>query len=247
VEQAAFLMADNPEETAHLKPQMPQIPGVADQPAAEAAETPTSSAKPQGDLGRIFGMAAAALVVSLVAAWLFLHAPRASKTPASLDVAASNAAGGASGASAPVSAPPAADGSVVVATLDELAQPWSSRPFQFRKRLSGDFVDALAVRLPGNAARVSSFWGFALEEPFTKCRLEYVTDLARLSNQFGYAATHPMVVSSCNSAIYDPLKMGTLPTGAWVRGQVVSGSGLRPPTSIELRIDGNHLVATQIE
>jgi hypothetical protein len=240
-------MPDDPEKTARLKPQMPQIPGVTDQPAAAAAETPASSGILQGDPGKILGMAAAALVVGLGAAWLFLHAPRGSQTAASRDVATSKAASAAPGASAPVPAPRAADGSVIVAALDELAQPWSSKSFQFRKRLSSDYVDALAVRLPGNAGRVSSFWGFALEEPFTKCRLEYVADLTRLSNQYGYAATHPMVVSSCNGAIFDPLKMGTLPTGAWVRGQVVSGSGLRPPTSIELRIDGNHLVATQIE
>jgi hypothetical protein len=240
-------MADDSEKTARLKPQMPQVPGVGNQTATGATEAPASAEKPRSDLGKMIGMAAAALVVGLVAAWLFLHAPRGSRAPASRDAAKSDAASGAPRASAVVPAPPPADGSVIVAALDELAQPWSSKSFQFRKRLSGDYVDALAVRLPGNAARASSFWGFSLEEPFTKCRLEYITDLARLSNQYGYAATHPMVVSSCNSAIYDPLKMGTLSTNAWVRGQVVSGSGLRPPTSIELRIDGNRLVATQIE
>jgi hypothetical protein len=240
-------MADSPTKTAPLKTPMPQIPGVPKPPAAGAPGTSAAQVKSPSDPKMILGLAVLALVVCSLAAWIFLHSSRSSRTSTTPDTASTAVASEVPSVSPPVPAPPAADGSVVVAALDELSQPWASKSFQFRKRLGNELVDAVAIRLPGPAARLSSFWALSLEEPFTKCRLEYITDLSRLSSQYGYAATHPMIASSCNNAVYDPLKMGTLTGGAWVRGQVVSGSGLRPPISIDLRIDGNQLVATQIE
>jgi hypothetical protein len=56
-----------------------------------------------------------------------------------------------------------------------------------------------------------------------------------------------MVASSCDGTVYDPLQMGTTPDGAWARGEVIKGMGIRPPISIEVRVQGRSIVADRIE
>jgi len=92
-----------------------------------------------------------------------------------------------------------------------------------------------------------SFWAFSLNTPFSRCQLQYVTDLSALSQRFAYPATHPMVVSECDGTIYDPLKMATLSDGSWVRGDIVRGGGIRPPIAIQVRVRGHELVAARME
>jgi hypothetical protein len=41
--------------------------------------------------------------------------------------------------------------------------------------------------------------------------------------------------------------MGTLPNGSWARGEIVQGSGFRPPMQIEVRLEGNKLIAGRSE
>jgi hypothetical protein len=110
------------------------------------------------------------------------------------------------------------------------------------KPFSHEKVEAIAVRLPGKG-----FWGFALQEPFGRCKLEFVTDLGKLANQYGYRSSHPMVVNPCNNTIYDPLQVGPLGNGVWVRGQIVKGGGLRPPMSIDVLEKGQSIVADRME
>lgn len=55
-----------------------------------------------------------------------------------------------------------------------------------------------------------------------------------------------MVVDSCTQTIYDPLSYGST-HGALVRGQVVSGAGLRPPLAVEIVIEKGSVVATRSE
>jgi len=83
--------------------------------------------------------------------------------------------------------------------------------------------------------------------PFHRCPLEYITALEKLSTDYGFRATHPMVADPCSRSVFDPLKMASLPSGAWARGAVVQGSAFRPPLGIDIRIVGDQLVATQIE
>jgi hypothetical protein len=146
----------------------------------------------------------------------------------------------------PVAVPAA--GPVKAATLEELANPWSSREFTFVDPITHSAVPAIVVHLPAGAANSSaSYWAFSLQAPFQSCHLEYVTDLSELAARFGFHAAHPMVASACDGSIFDPLRMGTIASGAWVRGEIVQGAGLRPPIAIEIKVEGNNLVADRIE
>lgn len=136
---------------------------------------------------------------------------------------------------------------VEVGTVQELSRPWSSKRFIFRKRASSEMLPALVVRLPGAGERDGVYWGFSRQAPYGKCELELVTDLNRLASQYGYKSRYPMVGDPCSGTLYDPLRLGTVPGGAWVRGEVVQGAGLRPPVAIEIRVSGNQVIATQIE
>jgi hypothetical protein len=74
-----------------------------------------------------------------------------------------------------------------------------------------------------------------------------VTDLGKLASQFGYHARHPMVADPCSGTLYDPLRLGTTPDGAWARGEAVQGSSIRPPVAVQVRVEANRLVALQVE
>jgi hypothetical protein len=131
--------------------------------------------------------------------------------------------------------------------LQELAEPWSSKTFQFRS-LTGSPVSALIIRLPAKVSdQTQSYWAFSLTEAYGSCPLEYITDLNRLSSEYGFQAKHPMVANPCKRALYDPLQMASMPTGAWARGAIVHGSALRPPMAIDIRIEGGQIIPVQME
>ena len=131
-----------------------------------------------------------------------------------------------------------------IGMVDEFAKVWSSKKFKFVDPQSHESVAAMVIRLPGAG---ESFWAFSLNTAFSRCQLQYVTDLSALSQRFAYPATHPMVVSECDGTIYDPLKVATLPDGAWVRGDIVRGSGIRPPIAIQVQMRCHELVASRME
>jgi hypothetical protein len=56
-----------------------------------------------------------------------------------------------------------------------------------------------------------------------------------------------MVVSPCDRTVYDPLKVGALGGNTWVRGEIVQGSALRPPISIDVKLRGRTIIADSIE
>ncbi len=134
-----------------------------------------------------------------------------------------------------------------VATVTELAQPWSSKKFFFRSLTQSRYVPALVVRLPGPASESKSYWAFSLDVPFTQCQFSYIDDVAKLSSEYGFPAAHPMIVNPCSRAIHDPLQHTELPGNILVRGAVVQGHDLRPPYGIELNIRGNQIRAVAIE
>ena len=133
-----------------------------------------------------------------------------------------------------------------VATLYELAEPWSSKAFHFVDPNTHKSVSAMIIHLPSPPAE-PSFWAFSLTTPFSRCPLQYVTDLSALSQRFVYSADHPMVVSDCDGILYDPLKMDTLPDGSWVRGEIVRGGGIRPPIAIQVEVQGRDIIADRTE
>ncbi|PYU32171.1 MAG: hypothetical protein DMG31_10975 [Acidobacteria bacterium] len=118
---------------------------------------------------------------------------------------------------------------------------------------SSDASSARTARNPNAVANLPSppaepsFWAFSLTTPFSRCQLQYVTDLSALSRRFVYSADHPMVVSDCDGILYDPLKIDTLPDGSWVRGEIVRGGGIRPPIAIQIEVQGRDIVADRTE
>jgi hypothetical protein len=244
-----FTMPDKPKEQDPFKPQEPNIPGVTGNPARHkpASELPRpvtsqfrSSAGVPKKIPAQKWLAIAALAIGLVSLALFLWkhsgAPTQSQeVPAAVPV---------------VDLPPVAAsqpavvlavGPGPVATTAELAKPWSSKRFEFHVPQTADNLSAVVVRLPNGV-----YWAFSLREPFGTCELEYVTDLGRLEREYGFRADHPMVGDPCNRAVFDLTRYGTGPNGV-VRGAIVSGQGVRPPTAIEIIVHGKQVVATQLE
>jgi hypothetical protein len=241
-------MPEEPKNLDRFKTQMPQIPGVTERSGATPLPSPSAEDAPSPTIAsRIVGPIVAVLVIGALGTWLFLRVTRTKPAGTPDTATASRAA--AESSSAPLPAAPVASpgGSNAVATLEELAKPWSSKTFVFHSRIAGEAVEAMVVRLPGPANRPESYWAFSLQQPFGRCKLEWVTDRSKISNEYGYSADHPMVASPCDGTLYDPMKLGTIPNGAWARGEVVHGAGIRPPIAIELRVEGNQLIATRIE
>jgi len=239
-------MEDGPQTSDRFNAAMPRIPGVNDRPPEQAETGSFTTWKPSA---RIAAILVAALVVGVAAAWWMQRTLRpAASAPASSVETSASSAGSASSTASPPSLSAPSDGLVEVAAVEELGKPWTSKKFLFRKPFSGETIPAMVVRLPGGAAGGSpSYWAFSLQAPFERCELEYVTDLGRLASQYGYRARHPMVANPCSGTLYDPLRLGTLPNGAWARGEVVQGSGIRPPVAIETHMRAGHVVATRIE
>lgn len=215
-----------------IAPPMPRIPGL--------PQAPPASTLPGLQLKPLLAVIGVALVcVSGLAFWL-LHRRAVELTSAIPDEPASQNLPN-------VSSQNDADSEIdAVGTLYELAAPWSSKKFLFVDPNTHQSVPAMVVHLPGSATR-PAFWAFALTNEFSRCQLQYVTDLTAISQRFAYPAEHPMVVSDCDGILYDPLKMGTLPDGTWVRGEIVRGGGIRPPTAIQVEVHGRNLVAKRIE
>jgi tRNA A-37 threonylcarbamoyl transferase component Bud32 len=134
-----------------------------------------------------------------------------------------------------------------VATVSELAQPWSSKRFFFRSLTLSKYVPALIIRLPGPAAQSKSYWAFSLEAPFNQCQFEYIDDVAKLSSDYGFEAQHPMVVNPCSHTVFDPLQLKEIPGNILARGAIVRGYDLRPPYGIEVKVSGNQIHALAME
>lgn len=220
-----------------FKTEMPQIPGVSG---------PRSSAAPNPAVKLVAGLLAVFLVVFLGTRWALRTkhaAPQSAAQQPQIEVP-----------------PPAPDPSTLlphatdaepgIAGVEEMAKPWSAREFYIRNGLTGENIPALLVRLPaGSPSQASGYWAFEQKSPFGNCKLEYLTDLDKLKNDYGYsAAKHPMVGNPCSRTVFDPLKTANLPgSGVWVRGSIVQGSDLRPPLGIEIKVEGRKILAVRTE
>ena len=232
------LMPDQP-PSDRFKADMPQIPGVSSSGSRPGA-TSNSPVKLR------IALLAVLVVAFLGARWALRprHVePRAANQQPQIEVP--------SPAPDPSTLlPHATDNAPGIADIEEMAKPWSSKAFFIRNSLSGENTPALLIRLPsGSASQASGYWAFSVNSPYGNCRLEYITDIAKLKSDYGFpAAKHPMVGNPCNRTLYDPLKMTTLPgTDAFVRGGIVQGSDLRPPLGIELRVRGKDILAIRTE
>lgn len=228
-------MPDRP-SPPRFKADMPQIPGVPVQP---------TRTQPGFKPVRLMGFLAGLIFLLLCVRWVMR--PRTPET---------SPAGTAAQVEIP---PPAADANAAlphatesrpgIATVDEMAEPWASKDFFYKNRLSGENVPAVLLHLPvGAASQPASYWAFSLNAPFGNCKLEYVADIERLRTDYGFrAAKHPMVGNPCSRSVFDPLKMVNIPGGVWVRGAIAQGSDLRPPLGIEVEIRGKQILAARME
>ena len=230
-------MANQPEPPSQrFKTDMPQIPGVSAQSA-----TSQPGFKPV----RLIGFLAGLVFCVICVRWLMrprgVEAPAGASRP-QIEIPAP--------APDPIAAlPHATETEPGIASVGEMAKPWSSKEFMYRNRLSGENVPAVVVRLPsGSAGQHAGYWAFSLNAPFGNCRLEYVAEVEKLKTDYGYlGAKHPMVGNPCSRTVFDPLKMMSIPGGVWVRGGIAQGSDLRPPLGIEVEVRNGEILAARME
>lgn len=221
-----------------FQPEMPQIPGVTDgsRHAKYGLDGPKARFSPEL-------VVAVVVLVLLVGGglWWVMSKSHAPTAPSPETQVAEQAA---SAPEAPLPSPIAQvhEGPSLAATVDELSKPWTAKKFNFVKPITQENINAMVVRLPN-----SELWAFSLQSQFGKCELEFIPDLARLASRYHFNASHPMVVNPCDGTVYDPLKLGAVGGNTWVRGQIVQGSSLRPPISIDVKVRGKNIMAESIE
>jgi hypothetical protein len=235
----AVYMPDQPTQSTpndKFKADMPEIPGVSS-PGAK----PASSGFPW--------LVMAGLVAVLVAIFVggrLLSKPRRGESAVP---AASQTDSVARQPDLAAAVPVVTEQGSAVAQVGDLPKAWSSREFTFRNRVTGETVNAILVRLPGSPAGQSSgYWSVAMKAAYGSCQLEYVEDLEKLRDDYGYrVANHPMVGNPCTRSLYDPLKYAPIPGNVLARGAVVQGSDLRPPLGIEVKVQGKQILAARME
>jgi hypothetical protein len=215
---------------------MPNIPGVTGAAAHEEQD------RTRTNWGRAAVAVGALLVLGSVGAWLMTRTTHHDTEAVAVPVLQP------SPAVDELPAVPRAPTSNEIGTVEQFAAPWSAKKFTYTRPLNGQQIPAIAIRLPGtNGHTASSFWVILLKSPFGNCPLEYISDTNEISSRFGFSANHPMIADACSNTLYDPTRMGTLPNGSWARGEIVQGSGYRPPLQIEIRLDGNKLISVRSE
>jgi hypothetical protein len=231
-------MPDQP-KSERFKAEMPHIPGV----PAGGASRQGMMANPTVRLVAGFLMV---LIVCLVGSRWLLRSKHVAETPTGpppqIEVPAP--------AVDPTAAMPRATAAAPeIASVTEMAKPWTSKSFFFVNHLTGESVPALLIRLSsGSASQPDGYWALEMNVPFGNCRFEYVTDLDQLKNDYDFrAAKHPMVGNPCSRSLFDPLKMANIPGDFWVRGSIAQGSDVRPPLGIELKIQGKKILAVRME
>ncbi len=231
-------MPDQP-QSERFKADMPQIPGV---PSGSGARQPVTANPAVLLVGGLLGV----LLICFLGYRMLVHpnhaeAPSA-PAPPQLEVPTPAADPSASLPRATAAAPD-------IATVAEMAKPWTAKNFSFANRLTDRDVPALLVRLPtGSATQPEGYWAFGMSSPFSNCQLEYLQDMQKLKSDYDFqGAKHPMVGNPCSRTVFDPLKMASVPGNAWVRGAIAQGSDLRPPLSIEIKIVAKSIQAIRME
>jgi hypothetical protein len=230
-------MPDQP-RSERFRAEMPQIPGV----ISTGARRQPFTANPAV---RLVAGLLALLVLLFLGSRLF-HSKHIEATapppPAQIEVPTP--------AADPTPAIPRATASnPEIATVTEMAKPWSSKEFIFVDHFTNDMTPALLIRLSsGSASQPEGYWALSMKAPYGSCKLEYVTDIAKLKEQYEFSgARHPMVGDPCSRTVFDPLKMTEIPGNIWVRGTIAQGSDLRPPLGIQVQIQGKDIQAIRME
>lgn len=236
--------AKRPQEPPKVEPPLEPEPELAPEPVAKLTPLERFRQLPQQKQRLFIG---GGLLVVVLLIWAMMPSSQGS-APEETSSTASEPTAGEPTAPDPAAPPlPTLTIPGEVATLEELAAPWSSKKFLLRQGISRERLPAMVIRLPGGSSRsADSYWGLLLRPTMGRCDMELVTDLQELQATYGYRARHPMVVDPCNATVYDPTRYGSI-GGAYARGAVVQGSAFRPPLSIELKIEGNSIHALRTE
>jgi hypothetical protein len=232
-------MADSASNT-RFKPEMPVIPGVQGTP-------PSSGGPPKLNPLLLLGIAGLVLALLIIVGVRLLSHHRPAEQakagpPAQIDVPPPPP-------DPDALLPHATEANRVIARINDFQKPWSSADFFIRNTVTGDDVPATIVRLPtGSPTQRSSYWAFSRKAIYGTCQLEYIPDLDKLHQDYGYkAATHPLVGNPCTRVLYDPLKTTNLPGNLWIRGAIIQGSDIRPPIGVEIQIQAKNILATRTE
>ena len=229
-----------------FKPADPIIPGVP-QRAPEQKKKKDEKAKPSGpppawQSPTVMASAGIGALILLAGAALAWHEMKPVPPPTPVETSAVLPAAGTAASSTAEAAPPQLpEAPGPVATVEEMAKPWSVAKFRFH-RATGELANAMVIRLPS----APGYWGLLSVAPYGRCDLQLETDLAKIRTQYKFAATHPMVVDSCTEAVYDPLALGNS-SGMWIRGKVAAGPGIRPPLEVEIKVEQGYVVASRSE
>ena len=231
-------MPDQPQPD-RFKAEMPQIPGVS------VAGAPRQGAATNPAVRLVAGLLVVLLICLLGSRWLLRSKPAeatAPPPPAQIEVPAP-------AVDLTPAVPRATSANPEIATVIEMAKPWSSKDFFFVNSSTNESFAALLIRLPsGSATQSQGYWAFAMNVPFGNCQFEYLKDLDKLKNDYDFRGSkHPMVGNPCSRTIFDPLKMSNIPGNIWVRGGIAQGSDLRPPLGIEIQIQGKNILAVRME
>jgi len=235
-----------------LKAEMPRIPGLetkAKLAAAESGAGQTGAGTQQGK-NRTLGLWAAGVALAAVLGFFGVRAMRTSgqQEPAPVEPAGQGEQPAPPHRKAP--APPLATAEhPEIATMEEMAAPWSSKEFFLQTPAAPSGISALLIRLPGGAGEKSgSYWAFSTEGIYDRrCRYEYITDVTRLSTEYGFAAEHPMVGNPCTHTVFDPLRLKQLPGNILVRGEIAKGTDFRPPLGIDIHVKEQRIQALRLE
>jgi hypothetical protein len=231
-------MPDQP-QAERFKAEMPQIPGVSD-----------SGVRPQAPSVKPALRMVAALLVVLVIGILAIRWLMPAKRTATLAPPPAEEIQVPPAAVDPTADEPRATAATPeIATVAEMAKPWSSKNFFFVNHFSNESTPALLIRLPsGSASKPQGYWALAMKAPYGNCQLEYIQDVNKLRDQYDFqGARHPMVGDPCSRTLFDPTKMAEMPGNIWVQGSIAQGSDLRPPLGIEVQIRGKNILAVRME
>jgi hypothetical protein len=233
--------ADKPDR---FKPADPVIPGVPQRPPEKKEEKklPPSGPPPAWQSPTVMAGAGIGALVLLAGASLAWHVMKPAPPPAPVVLTTTDPAAGTAGSSmAEPAAPQLPEAPGPVATVEEMAKPWSVVRFKFH-RATGELLNGMVIRLPS----APGYWGLLSVAPYGRCELVLETDLAKIRSEYKFAAAHPMVVDSCTQVVYDPLTLGSA-TGLWIRGRVAGGPGIRPPYEVEIKVEQGYVVASRSE
>lgn len=127
-----------------------------------------------------------------------------------------------------------------VASFGELSDLWSTVPFTLKTQ-AGE-TPALVLRIPeavpgGLSVDERHYLAFSRVCTHLGCPVSLRRDLGTLEVAFNYRAEHPVLACPCHLSVFAPLEAG----------KAVSGPAREPLPRVQLRAQGDELVAVGLE